>query len=759
MQLRATRKRNSDEVLSRILSGDCFPGDMWMATLKVPSSEEAEQEQRPAGAVTRMLSLLSTPCQDDEPGRPAQVTLDRAAEGPGEVNVHRGQAVEILGDPPGQPGWCLIRSANMDGDGQYQGLVPWAILSSEVSTDTDIDSRNVDETPATSESGHTPGPGFGTNSTTTVHKGSPSGSASTLRKWLAGPVRRLSGAGSKAESSRNSATAVVNRKTQATAGKAEKCAVESGEVGKSSREETLSEPSRPNGLRRLSQGCRTAEQELERREGCPPPRRKVSAPALPSRAGVKLGQGCSPDTLCSEIEAEEQKQGALRAREFVLHELAETEKNYVHNLSCVVEGYMSIMREEGSPEGMKGRDKIIFGNIQQIYDWHNNFFQSEIEKCVIEPERLAPLFIKHERRLQMYVIYCQNKPKSEHIMSEYIDSYFEDLRQRLGHRLQLSDFLIEPVQRIMKYQLLLKRAIQVMCVVPKQCNDMMNVGRLQGFEGKVMAQGHLLLQDMFQVLEGEGGLLTRSKERRIFLFEQMVIFSEQVERRRGPAIPAYLFRHNIKVSCLGLEASSDGDPCKLVLTSRQEDGVHERFVLQSNGAETCQAWVLAITQILESQRNFINALSSPIEYQRGYLGKRASSGAATPPLTTRSHSASFVDIAPVLPLITGQIAPGLRVAAATLSAPGSLAAVAAGSVCSVPPSNTGNSTGLGGSQLLPRDNTEANRPVPVIKTAASKACALWDGGIEEAAALKPSSELNSSHITGEPTSNCQEQDR
>lgn len=30
-----------------------------------------------------------------------------------------------------------------------------------------------------------------------------------------------------------------------------------------------------------------------------------------------------------------------------------------------------------------------------------------------------------ERRLNMYVVYCQNKPKSERIVSEYIDTYFE----------------------------------------------------------------------------------------------------------------------------------------------------------------------------------------------------------------------------------------------------------------------------------------------------------------------------------------------
>lgn len=33
--------------------------------------------------------------------------------------------------------------------------------------------------------------------------------------------------------------------------------------------------------------------------------------------------------------------------------------------------------------------------------------------------------VMQERRLHMYVVYCQNKPKSEHIVSEYIETYFE----------------------------------------------------------------------------------------------------------------------------------------------------------------------------------------------------------------------------------------------------------------------------------------------------------------------------------------------
>lgn len=52
------------------------------------------------------------------------------------------------------------------------------------------------------------------------------------------------------------------------------------------------------------------------------------------------------------------------------------------------------------------------------------FFLGELEKCLEDPEKLGSLFVKHERRLHMYIVYCQNKPKSEHIVSEYIDTFF-----------------------------------------------------------------------------------------------------------------------------------------------------------------------------------------------------------------------------------------------------------------------------------------------------------------------------------------------
>lgn len=67
--------------------------------------------------------------------------------------------------------------------------------------------------------------------------------------------------------------------------------------------------------------------------------------------------------------------------------------------------------------------------------------------------------------------------------------------------MQLSDLLIKPIQRVTKYQLLLKdllkycqkignvgeidsvtKAIKIMEMIPKIANDMMDVERIQGFD-------------------------------------------------------------------------------------------------------------------------------------------------------------------------------------------------------------------------------------------------------------------------------------
>lgn len=201
-------------------------------------------------------------------------------------------------------------------------------------------------------------------------------------------------------------------------------------------------------------------------------------------------------------------------------------------------------------------------------------------------------------------------------------------------------------------------------------------------QGKLTSQGKLLQQETFFVTEQDAGVLSRSKERRVFLFEQIVIFSELL--RKGSSTPGYQFKKSIKVhpqssreystwklalplrlelcpwqvSYLGLEESVDNDPCKFVLSCR---GSSERFTLQAANVDIKQVWVRHIQVLLDDQSKFlygeetpskrsrlcrdtlgvlifalraIVALQSPIEYQKDKIGAGSSAS------LTRNRSSS-----------------------------------------------------------------------------------------------------------------------
>ncbi|KAM4697403.1 kalirin isoform 2-T2 [Rhinophrynus dorsalis] len=576
-----------------------------------------------------------------------------------ELSIQVGQTVELLERPSDRPGWCLVRTT--DRSPPQEGLVPSSALCISHSRSSvemecffpsgkDAFSISASENGGKSESVANLQPQPSLNSIQSSP--GPKRSTNTLKKWLTSPVRRLNSG--KADSNikkqkkregRNLGSPRAGDETTPQGDSAD-------EKGKKGWDEEADDDShtplpppmkifdneplpddKPSLLvaRQSSAEVPSAAELVSAIENLV--RNKMTLDGSSYRGSQKnsitdgyVNEGLSPSPAPRNHE-EEQKAKALRGRMFVLNELVQTEKDYVKDLGFVVESVIPRIEEKGTPEDMNGKEKIVFGNLHQIYDWHKDFFMGELQKCLQEPEWLAQLFIKHERRLHMYVVYCQNKPHSEYVVAEY-DSYFEEVMQEVNQRFTLSDFLIKPIQRITKYQLLLKdflrysqkaglecseieKAVELMCLVPKRCNDMMNLGRLQGFEGKLTAQGKLLQQDTFFVIEQESGVQSRTKERRVFLFEQIVIFSELL--RKGSSTPGYMFKRGIKMNYLVLEENIDNDPCKFAITSRETS---DRVILQAANPEIRQAWVQDITQVLETQRDFLNALQSPIEYQR-----------------------------------------------------------------------------------------------------------------------------------------------
>lgn len=66
---------------------------------------------------------------------------------------------------------------------------------------------------------------------------------------------------------------------------------------------------------------------------------------------------------------------------------------------------------------------------------------------------------------------------------------------------------------------------------------------------------------------------------------------------------------SLQVSCLGLEENVEGDPNKFILSSCTTNGTVESFVLHSSHPGVREVWTLQISQILDSQHNFLNGRS------------------------------------------------------------------------------------------------------------------------------------------------------
>lgn len=344
-------------------------------------------------------------------------------------------------------------------------------------------------------------------------------------------------------------------------------------------------------------------------------------------------------------DAEQGIEDILRKRMFALRELVTTEDAYVNDLSQIVNGYIAEIRNPNStvliPDDLKGgKERMVFGNIEAIYEWHRDYFLKSLQKCLVTPAELGPLIKRSERKLHMYVVYCQNKPVSEHIAQEHMN-YFDELRLKLRYKLCLGDMLIKPVQRIMKYELLLKDilkhtqraglteevpglkdAMHIMRVVPKQANDMMDVGRLQKFEGKITAQGKLLLHGLLYCVEGASSSDKNSyntqkpKELHVFLFEQTIIFAEIVGKKTQFTSPSYIYKAHVQVNKMTLQDLSDqtnGNRFSLCSIDPQRSSLS--FICTAPTPEMHSEWLNMIRMILQKQNDFLKAIQSPIAYQ------------------------------------------------------------------------------------------------------------------------------------------------
>ncbi|XP_017778682.1 PREDICTED: guanine nucleotide exchange factor DBS isoform X2 [Nicrophorus vespilloides] len=356
--------------------------------------------------------------------------------------------------------------------------------------------------------------------------------------------------------------------------------------------------------------------------GAPIPQKHHQKKKMDSSAGTNSISGestdaTSPDFDPAQDEINKVKQG------HVIAELLETERVYVAELAVIIKGYkMEASAKEMQhllPAGLLEKLDVIFGNIEEIYNFHANMFLKDLENCISSIDLVSLCFVqRRDLFYQLYSYYCQNIPRSEQYRETLAENnqFFLACQRKLGHKLPLAAYLLKPVQRITKYQLLLadllkysdesngskelQNAVDSMLIVLKCVNDSMLQICITGFPIDLSQQGDLLLQGSFSVwAENKKDIRLRIKpmQRHIFLYQKVMLFckapTKSVHNKTN-----FQFKHYLQMSQIGLTESVKGDVKKFEVWLQ---GRQEVYTIQATNVDQKQAWVNEIKRVLISQ--------------------------------------------------------------------------------------------------------------------------------------------------------------
>lgn len=341
---------------------------------------------------------------------------------------------------------------------------------------------------------------------------------------------------------------------------------------------------------------------------------------------------------------QESASNALRLQR-VLEELVFTEREYVRSLGYILTHYLPLLDRPDIPQDLRGKRGVIFGNLEKLYDFHSHYFLPELEACQREPAMVARCFLRHSESFGLYALYSKNKPQSDALILHRRHDIFKRKQQELGDLMDLSSYLLRPIQRISKYSLLLqdmlslagsyrpKDMIQDTLLASSVCaqsvcgpgvyvpdltsgekerekteiqaaadlvrfqmrhgNDLLTMDAIQDCDVNLKEQGQLIRQDEFTVF-------FRKKKcvRRIFLFEDLILFSKT--KRTDIGNDVYVYKQSFKTSDIGMTHNSSVSSLCFEIWFRRRKS-EDTYTLKASSMEVKKAWTTDLEKILWDQ--------------------------------------------------------------------------------------------------------------------------------------------------------------
>uniref|UniRef100_A0A8C3SUV7 DH domain-containing protein n=1 Tax=Chelydra serpentina TaxID=8475 RepID=A0A8C3SUV7_CHESE len=314
----------------------------------------------------------------------------------------------------------------------------------------------------------------------------------------------------------------------------------------------------------------------------------------------------------------------------VVLEIVETEQAYVRDLRSIVEDYLGCIIDSGHLPLKPEQVSTLFCNIEDIYEFNSELLE-ELESSS-SAHAIAECFVQRSEEFDIYTLYCMNYPNSVSVLRECMENpvlagFFRERQAMLCHSLPLETYLLKPVQRILKYHLLLQvgetpdgarppaveEATITMTAVAWYINDMKrkqeHAARLQELQGLLVGWMGPELEAFGElVLEGQFRVQRVRRERAFFLFSKMLL----VAKRRGPA---FVYKSHIFCCNLALLESLK-DPLSFKISDLTIP--KQQHVVQARNQEEKRLWIHYLKRLIVEN----HPASIPQKVSRGRMQLR-----------------------------------------------------------------------------------------------------------------------------------------
>ncbi|GCB59951.1 hypothetical protein scyTo_0012640 [Scyliorhinus torazame] len=264
----------------------------------------------------------------------------------------------------------------------------------------------------------------------------------------------------------------------------------------------------------------------------------------------------------------------------VVMEIIETERMYVQDLRSIIEDYLGCIIDAMDLPIRPEHVSALFGNIEDIYEFNSDLLQ-DLDRCDHDPVAIARCFVDKSQDFDIYTQYCTNYPNSvaaltECMRNKILAKFFRERQSTLKRYLPLGSYLLKPVQRILKYHLLLQEiakhfdtsqegyvvieeAIDTMTGVAWYINDMKrkheHAIRLQEVQSLLINwNGPDLTTYGELVLEGTFRIHRAKNERTLFLFDKVLLLA----KKRGEH---FVYKTHIMCTALMLNEGTRNSLC------------------------------------------------------------------------------------------------------------------------------------------------------------------------------------------------------